>query len=581
MRGDILKTIFKYIRPYFKECVLSPLFKLFEALFELFVPLVIAAVIDSGIYGKDSSYVIKMCLVLVLLGAAGLAFSVTAQFFAAKASVGLSRNLRQALFSHIQKFSYKDIDKVGTPTMINRITSDVNLIQNGVNLGLRLLLRSPFIVFGSVIMAFTIDFKSALVFVGVVPPLFIVVYAIMFVTVPLYKKVQNLLDHILLKTRENLIGTRVIRSFCTEKDEAAKLISSNEENSSLQQYVGKISSLLNPLTFAIINVAVIILIYVGGLRVNSGSISQGGVVALYNYMSQILVELIKLANLIVTIAKAISSSGRVQEVLDIEPSLKDGKAKITLNENTPVAEFKNVSFSYNDGGQSALSDISFSVNKGETVGIIGGTGSGKTTLVNLLPRFYDASEGCINIFGTDVREYPKEQLRELFGIVPQKSVLFHGSIRENIRWGKNDATDEEIFDALKLAQAESVVKSKKGGLDYIVEQGGSNFSGGQKQRLAIARALVRNPRILILDDSSSALDFATDSALRKAVKTLKFGATFIVSQRVSSVMHADKIIVLHDGNSVGIGTHETLLSSCEIYKEIYDSQLGKEDDNEQ
>ncbi len=581
MRGDILKTILKYIRPYFTECLLSPLFKLFEALFELFVPLVIAAVIDNGIYGKDSSYIIKMCLFLVLLGAAGLIFSVTAQFFAAKASVGLAQNLRQAIFSHIQKFSYKDIDKVGTPTMINRITSDVNLIQNGVNLALRLLLRSPFIVFGSVIMAFTIDFKSALVFVGVVPPLFIVVYAIMFVTVPLYKKGQKLLDHILLKTRESLIGTRVIRSFCTEKDETAKLISSNEENSSLQQYVGRISSLLNPLTYAIINIALIILIYVGGLRVNSGSISQGSVVALYNYMSQILVELIKLANLIVTISKAISSSGRVQEIFDIEPSQKEVSDCVTLNKNASIAEFENVSFSYNDNGHNALSGISFSVNKGETVGIIGGTGSGKTTLVNLLPRFYDATEGSIRIFGTDVRKYSKEQLREMFGIVPQKSVLFHGSIRENIRWGKNDATDEEIFNALKLAQAESVVKSKKEGLNHIVEQGGANFSGGQKQRLAIARALVRKPEILILDDSASALDFATDSALRKAVKSLKFGATFIVSQRVSSVMHADKIIVLHDGNAVGIGTHEKLLSNCEIYKEIYDSQLGKEDDNEQ
>lgn len=581
MRGDILKTIFKYIKPYFKECILSPLFKLFEALFELFVPLVIAAVIDNGIYGKDSSYVIKMCLFLVLLGAAGLAFSVTAQFFAAKASVGLSKNLRHAIFSHIQKFSYKDIDNVGTPTMINRITSDVNLIQNGVNLGLRLLLRSPFIVFGSVIMAFTIDFKSALVFVGVVPPLFIVVYAIMFATVPLYKKVQKLLDHILLKTRENLIGTRVIRSFCTEKDETAMLTISNEENSSLQQHVGRISSLLNPLTYSIINVAVIILIYVGGLRVNSGAISQGSVVALYNYMSQILVELIKLANLIVTIAKAISSSGRVQEILDIEPSQKDGNTTVTINENAPIAELENVSFSYNDNGQNALSTINLTVNKGETVGIIGGTGSGKTTLVNLLPRLYDASEGSVRIFGSDVRDYPREQLREMFGIVPQKSVLFHGSIRDNIRWGKNDATDEEIYDALKLAQAESVVKNKKDGLDHIVEQGGSNFSGGQKQRLAIARALVRKPQILILDDSASALDFATDRALRKSIKSLDFGATFIVSQRVSSVMHADKIIVLHDGLIVGMGTHEALLSDCEIYREIYDSQIGKEDENEQ
>lgn len=555
---------------------MGPLFKLLEALLELFVPLVIAAIIDNGIGGGDKSYVIRMCLMLILLGIIGLAFSITAQFFAAKASVGFVTNLRHELFKHIESLSYSELDEVGTATLITRMTSDMNQIQTGVNLTLRLLLRSPFVVFGAMIMAFTINVKAALIFAVTIPVLSAVVFGIMLWCIPLYKKVQQRLDSVLGKTRENLTGVRVIRAFCKEKEETAEFENRNSELTSAQKFVGKISALMNPVTYVIINLAVIWLIHTGGVQVNSGEISQGDVVALYNYMSQILVELIKLANLIISLTKCVACGNRVQSVFEIRSSQKTDSDPVQKADGDVAVEFRNVSLRYKNAGDDALTGMSFTVKKGETVGIIGGTGSGKTSLVNMIPRFYDASQGEVIIGGVNVRDYPLEQLREKIGIVPQKAVLFKGTVRENMQWGKNNATDEEIMKAARTAQAAEVIESK-GGLDFQLEQGGKNLSGGQRQRFTIARALVREPEILILDDSASALDFATDAALRRSIREMESSPTvFIVSQRTSSIAHADKIIVLDDGKIVGLGRHEELLESCPVYNEIYSSQFKKE-----
>lgn len=555
---------------------MGPLFKLLEALLELFVPLVIAAIIDNGIGGGDKGYVIKMCLMLILLGIIGLAFSITAQFFAAKASVGFVTNLRHELFKHIESLSYSELDEVGTATLITRMTSDINQIQTGVNLTLRLLLRSPFVVFGAMIMAFTINVKAALIFAVTIPVLSAVVFGIMLWCIPLYKKVQQRLDSVLGKTRENLTGVRVIRAFCKEKEETAEFENRNSELTSAQKFVGKISALMNPVTYVIINLAVIWLIHTGGVQVNSGEISQGDVVALYNYMSQILVELIKLANLIISLTKCVACGNRVQSVFEIRSSQKTDSDPVQKADGDIAVEFRNVSLRYKNAGDDALTGMSFTVKKGETVGIIGGTGSGKTSLVNMIPRFYDASQGEVIIGGVNVRDYPLEQLREKIGIVPQKAVLFKGTVRENMQWGKNNATDEEIMKAARTAQAAEVIESK-GGLDFQLEQGGKNLSGGQRQRFTIARALVREPEILILDDSASALDFATDAALRRSIREMESSPTvFIVSQRTSSIAHADKIIVLDDGKIVGLGRHEELLESCPVYNEIYSSQFKKE-----
>ena len=567
-----------YMRDYVKESILGPLFKLFEATLELIVPLIIASIIDKGINAAtpDSSYVVKMGLLLLLLGAVGLAFSITAQYFAAKASVGYVTKLRLALFSHIQTLSYSELDKLGTNTIITRMTSDTNQIQSGLNLGLRLLLRSPFVVFGAMVMAFTIDTKSALTFVVAIALLSIVVFGIMLISIPLYKKVQSRLDGVLGKTRENLAGARVIRAFCKEDAEKEEFGRRNESLTSVQKYVGKISSLMNPLTYVIINLAILWLIYTGAVEVKAGNLTQGQVVALYNYMSQILVELIKLANLIITITKAVASGARVNSVFDITSSLSRGD--VTEGENSDIAvEFSDVSLKYATSSETSLSGITFKARRGSTVGIIGGTGSGKTSLINLIPRFYDPTEGVVLIDGCDARLYTESALRRAIAVVPQKAVLFKGTIRENMKLGNENATDEEIFDALRIAQAESVVLDK-GGLDAVVEQGGKNLSGGQRQRLTIARALVNKPSVLILDDSASALDFATDAKLRMAIKNMSGNTTvFIVSQRASSIMHADTIIVLDDGEAVGIGTHEDLLRTSPVYREIYASQFSDEE----
>lgn len=574
----IVKRMSAFLRGYVKESILGPLFKLFEASLELAVPLIIAAIIDNGINGAaapDRSYVIKMSLLLLLLGAVGLAFSITAQYFAAKASVGYVTRLRSALFSHLGSLSYSDLDRLGTSTMITRMTSDANQIQTGLNLGLRLLLRSPFVVFGAMVMAFTIDTKSALSFVVAIVLLSIVVFGIMLISIPLYKKVQSRLDGVTGKTRENLSGARVIRAFCKENDEIAEFGHRNRELTSVQMYVGRISSLMNPLTYVIINVAILWLIYTGAVEVHAGNLTQGQVVALYNYMSQILVELIKLANLIITITKAVASGARINSVFDIKASLTDGERTDGI-EGEFAVEFSDVSLRYGQSNEDSLSKISFKAKRGDTIGIIGGTGSGKTSLINLIPRFYDPTAGVVLINGQDAKLYTEKALREAVAVVPQKAVLFKGSIRENMKLGNSDATDGEIFEALKIAQAEDVVNDK-GGLDAEVEQGGKNFSGGQRQRLTIARALVKKPSILILDDSASALDFATDARLRMALKNMNTDSTvFIVSQRASSIMHADKIIVLDDGEAVGIGTHSELLLSCAVYKEIYASQFSEE-----
>ena len=604
-----MKKLLIYLKDYKKETILGPLFKLLEASFELIVPLVVAAIIDVGVHQGDKGYITKMCGVMILLGIIGLICSITAQYYAAKAATGFATKLRHSLFQHIQSLSFSEIDEIGTSTMITRMTSDVNQLQSGVNMVLRLFLRSPFIVFGAMVMAFTIDVKAALVFVVTIPVLSIVVFGIMAVSIPLYRKVQASLDKILGITRENLTGVRVIRAFGKETSELQEFGKRNDLFTELQIKVGKISALMNPLTYIIINLGIMVLIWVGALRVNNGSITQGQVVALYNYMSQILVELIKLANLIVTVTKALACAGRIENVLEMESSMKvqtvqkeaensqkSSSKRVSLenaskktaslekmyednNKDRYKVVFDKVGMTYKGAGEEALSDISFSVKKGETIGIIGGTGSGKTSLVHLIPRFYDANRGRVLVDGRDVKEFSLKELRSKIGIVMQKSVLFHGTIRENICWGKQDATEEEINQALRTAQAKEIVDNKPEGLETVISQGAKNLSGGQKQRLSIARALVRNPEILILDDSASALDYATDAALRKSIGELEADMTvFIVSQRASSIMHADKIVVLEDGKIAGIGTHEELKENCSVYQEIYYSQYEKEED---
>ena len=575
-----MKKLLCYLKEYKKESVLGPLFTLLEATLELFVPLVVAAIIDTGIGNQDRGYVVKMCLVLVLLGLIGLAFSVTAQYFAAKAAVGFVTTIRHVLFGHIQKLSYAELDTQGTSTLITRMTSAMHQVQNGVNLTLRLLLRSPFVVIGAMVMAFTIDVKAALVFVVGIPALAVVVFGVMLACIPLYRKVQNRLDKVLGLTRENLTGVRVLRAFCKEEEQEAEFQKQNQTLTDTQKFVGRISALLNPLTYVIINVAIIALIWIGAIRVDMGIITQGAVVALYNYMSQILTELIKLANLIINITKSVACGNRIQSVLEVEPSVKDGAATVSgdgeAGKSAYSVVFEHAGIRYPDAAQEAVSDITLNVRPGETIGIIGGTGSGKSSMVNLIPRFYDCSSGAVYVDGRNVCTYGLTELRDKIGVVPQKSVLFAGTIRSNMQWGKPDATDEEIFAALEIAQAKDVVSKKEKGLDTEVEQGGKNFSGGQRQRLTIARALVKQPEILILDDSSSALDFATDAALRMAIGSMKHKPTlFIVSQRTSAIQYADKIVVLDDGSVVGSGTHEELMNTCEVYREIYDSQYKR------
>ena len=569
-----MKRLLKYLRPYAKESVLGPLFKLCEATLELIVPLVIAAIVDRGIANGDTGYIVKMALLLALMGAVGLAFSVTAQFFSAKAAVGFVARVRSALFGKLQSLSYTDIDRIGTSTMITRMSADASKVQNGLNLALRLLLRSPFVVFGAAIMAFTIDFESALSFVAVIPLLSIVVFGIMAITTPMYKKVQGRTDRLLSTTRENLDGVRVIRAFGKEEAEIREFEGENSMLTTVSKRVGRISALMNPLTYVLINAAILVLIYTGAVEVNLGNLTQGQVLALYNYMSQILVELIKLANLIISITKALASAGRIADVLDLKSTEGTGCETEGLGSENAV-EFVNVSARYDGSPEVALESLSFTAKWGETVGIIGGTGAGKSTLINLIPAFYKADGGCVLVDGRDVTEYRPEALRGMIGLCPQKAVLFSGSIRDNLRWRDENATDEEIMRAVKIAQATDVVEVK-GGLDAMIEEGGRNLSGGQRQRLTIARALVGNPRILILDDSASALDFATDAALRRALAEMKGEMTvFIVSQRASSVMNADRIIVLEDGATVGMGSHDELLSGCETYREIYYTQFKK------
>lgn len=574
-----MKSLLKYLKDYKKETVLGPLFKLLEASFELLVPLVMAAIIDTGIAGEDKGYIVKMCLVMVALGIIGLVCSITAQYFAAKAAVGFATKLRHAMFSHIQGLSFSEIDDVGTSTMITRMTSDINQVQSGVNMTLRLFLRSPFIVFGAMIMAFTIDVKAALVFVVIIPLLSVVVFLIMALSIPLYRKVQSQLDKVLGITRENLTGIRVIRAFNKEREETEKFHASHSELTSLQMFVGRITALMNPVTYIIINAGILVLIYTGAVRVDNGFITQGQVVALVNYMSQILVELIKLANLIITITKSLACANRITNLMNIESSMENTANPQREAAGEYAVEFDNVSLKYHTEGEEALSNISFKVKKGETVGIIGGTGSGKSSVVNMIPRFYDAQSGEVRVNGINVKEQDITELRQKVGIVLQKAVLFKGTIRENLKWGNPDATDEELENALEVSQSKEFVDNKEGRLDSRVSQGGKNLSGGQRQRLTIARALVKNPEILILDDSASALDYATDAKLRKSIKGLKSNPTvFIVSQRTSSIRSADKIVVLDDGSIAGIGIHDELLKTCSIYKEINDSQqAGKEE----
>lgn len=571
-----MKKLLIYLKDYKKETILAPLFKMLEASFELFVPLVIAAIIDTGVSTGDKPYIMKMCGVLVILAVIGLISAITAQYFAAKAAVGFSTKLRHALFKHIESLSFSEMDTIGTSTLITRMTSDINQVQNGVNLVLRLFLRSPFIVFGAMIMAFTVDVKAALVFVVTIPLLSVVVFGIMLISIPLYKKVQASLDKVLGITRENLTGSRVIRAFHKEEDEIKNFNGSNDALTKIQIYVGKISALMNPLTYIIVNGAIVALVWTSALRVESGVLTQGEVIALVNYMSQILVELIKLANLIISVTKSVASGNRIQAIFEIKSSMKDAAdaQEAVNNKMENAVEFSHVSLTYAGAGAESLTDIHFTAKKGETIGIIGGTGSGKSSLVNLIPRFYDATKGCVKINGTDVREIPLARLRERVGVVLQKAVLFKGTIRSNMLWGNESATDEEIMEALEIAQAKEFVLAKKGVLDSEVEQGGKNLSGGQRQRLTIARALVKKPEILILDDSASALDFATDAKLRMAIHNMTEDmTTFIVSQRAASIMYADKIIVLDDGEVVGMGTHDELLNSCEVYQEIYESQF--------
>lgn len=583
-----MKKLLVYLKDYKKESVLGPLFKLLEATFELIVPLVMAAIIDTGVATGDKSYIMKMCMVLVLLAVIGLTCSITAQYFAAKAAVGFATKLRHALFAHIERLSFTEMDTVGTATLITRMTSDVNQVQNGVNLVLRLFLRSPFIVFGAMVMAFTIDVKAALVFVVTIPLLSIIVFGIMLISIPLYKKVQSALDKVLGITRENLTGSRVIRAFNKEDDEKVHFNENNDLLTRAQIYVGKISALMNPLTYVIINGAIVVLVWTGAVRVDNGYITQGEVVALINYMSQILVELVKLANLIININKSIACGNRIQSIFEMQPSITDGSGQKVDKVQTDTAdrseeaeyavEFSHVGLTYASAGDESLTDINFKVKKGETIGIIGGTGSGKSSVVNLIPRFYDVTSGFIKVDGKDVKDYPLEELRGKIGTVLQKAVLFHGTIRENLKWGNPDATEEDLNRAITVAQAKEFVDNKEGRLDFEIEQGGKNLSGGQRQRLTIARAVVKKPEILILDDSASALDFATDAALRKAIREMEGETTvFIVSQRAASIQHADRIVVLDDGKIVGLGTSEELLESCEVYQEIYNSQFKKQE----
>ncbi len=567
-----MKNLLIHIKKYKAQTVLAPLFKMLEALFELFVPLVVKQIIDTGIANKDIPYILKMCGILAGFALVGLGFSITAQYFAAKAAVGFATSLRHSLFSHIQGLSYTEIDTLGSSKLITRMTSDVNQVQNGINLTLRLLLRSPFVVFGAMIMAFTVDTKSALIFVGTIPVLSVAVFGIMLITMPLYKSVQKKLDTVLSATRQALTGSRVLRAFCREEKEIEEFREKNSLLANAQLIAGRISALLNPLTFVLINTAIIILIYTGAIRVQSGILTQGAVVALYNYMSQILVELIKLANLIISITKAFSSARRIQDVFDTKASLEYPENGAAPDFNASAVVFDNVSMKYAASAENSLCDISFTVKKGEKIGIIGSTGSGKSTLINLIPRFYDVSEGEISLFGNPIKSYSKDALSRLVSVVPQKAALFTGTIRENLLWGNKSASEEDILKAIEISQSTSVINSKTGGLDEIIEQGGKNLSGGQKQRLTIARALIKNAPILILDDSSSALDAATDLALRKAINTMENSPTvFIVSQRTSAVSSCDKILVLEDGEAVGFGTHDSLLQSNEVYKEIHAS----------
>ena len=569
-----MKQLLRYMRGYEKQCVLGPLFKLLEATFELLIPLVVAAIVDTGIGSGDKAYIVKMCLVMVALGVIGLICAVTAQYFAASAAVGVSARLRGAVMGHIMGFSYKQIDEVGTSTLVTRMTSDINQVQNGVNLTLRLLLRSPFVVFGAMVMAFTIDFEAALVFAGVIPLLCVVVFGIMLITMPMYKKVQAGLDRVTAATRQNLLGVRVLRAFCAEKREVENFTAQTQELTDRQLNAGRISALMNPVTFVMINLAVILLVRIGAVKVEHGVLTQGLVIALYNYMSQILVELVKMANLIITMTKAVACANRVQTVLDMEPDRSEGES---IAEIKGEIEFRDVTARYAGAAEASLENISFHAKPGQTIGIIGGTGSGKTTLVNLIPRLYEAEKGKVLIDGVDVSRMDARQLRQVISIVPQKALLFRGTIRENLCWGKENATDEELWAALETAQAADMVRRREGQLDAEVSQGGRNFSGGQRQRLTIARALVRKPAILILDDSASALDYATDAKLRLAIRNMDNPpTTLIVSQRAASVRFADQILVLDDGQLVGKGTHDELMAECSVYQEIYRSQFSEE-----
>ena len=572
-----MSKLLKYLKKYKIESILAPFFKLIEVAFELTVPLIVSTIIDVGIENGDKVYIIKRCLLLGLLGILGLCSTLVAQYFSAKASVGFASDIRHALFKHIGKLSYSQLDSLGAPTLITRLTGDINQVQTGTNLTLRLVLRSPFVVFGAVIMAFTVDVKSSLVFVVAVPALAAVVFAIMLVCIPMYRKVQQKLDGLLSKTRENLLGTRVVRAFCKEEEEIADFDAKNSALTEMQTAVGRISAFMNPATFVLINLAIIALIYIGALRVDSGAISRGAVVALYNYMSQILVELIKLANLIISVTKAIACGNRIQSVLDIEPGTVPGHV-IDGNENSEYSvEFDKACLSYN-GSEESLHNIDLKIKRGSSIGVIGSTGSGKTPLVNLIPRFYDVTGGCVLVDGVDVRDYDTKALRSKIGVVSQKKALFAGTVRDNIRFGKQDATDEEIWQALETAQAKQMIEDKSGQLDFVLEQEGKNLSGGQRQRMTIARALVRKPEVLILDDAASALDYATGAALNKALRNTDFAPTVItVSQRVAAIRNADTIVVLDEGEIVGMGTNDELLRSCEVYKEIFDSQLEKED----
>ena len=572
-----MSKLLKYLKKYKIESILAPFFKLIEVAFELTVPLIVSTIIDVGIENGDKVYIIKRCLLLGLLGILGLCSTLVAQYFSAKASVGFASDIRHALFKHIGKLSYSQLDSLGAPTLITRLTGDINQVQTGTNLTLRLVLRSPFVVFGAVIMAFTVDVKSSLVFVVAVPALAAVVFAIMLVCIPMYRKVQQKLDGLLSKTRENLLGTRVVRAFCKEEEEIADFDAKNSALTEMQTTVGRISAFMNPATFVLINLAIIALIYVGAIRVDSGAISRGAVVALYNYMSQILVELIKLANLIISVTKAIACGNRIQSVLDIEPGTVPGHV-IDGNENSEYSvEFDGACLSYN-GSEESLHNIDLKIKRGSSIGVIGSTGSGKTSLVNLIPRFYDVTGGCVLVDGVDVRDYDTKALRSKIGVVSQKKALFAGTVRDNIRFGKQDATDEEIWQALETAQAKQMIEDKSGQLDFVLEQEGKNLSGCQRQRMTIARALVRKPEVLILDDAASALDYATGAALNKALRNTDFAPTVItVSQRVAAIRNADTIVVLDEGEIVGVGTNDELLRSCEVYKEIFDSQLEKED----